>query len=161
MLAINWSILWTFVNLIVLFLLLRKFLFKPVSEIREKRKKQIEESLKYAEDRKNEAEELKNKYERALTNAKNDSLEIINNAKAKAKSEYDAIVGGANEEAQKIMSEAQKNIELEKEKSVAEVKSRIADIALLAAAKVTGKNVDNETNNKIIDDFVAEAGGLK
>lgn len=161
MLALNWNIIWTFVNLIVLFLLLKKFLFKPVSEIMEKRRKQIEDSLRYAEDRKTEAEELKNQYERALINAKNDAVEIINSAKEKAGSEYDLILKSADIDAEKLIKDARQTIEIEKAKSVAEIKSQIAGLALMAAEKVAGKNVDSETNNKIVDDFIAEAGGLK
>lgn len=161
MLALNWNIIWTFVNLIVLFLLLKKFLFKPVSEIMEKRRKQIEDSLRYAEDRKTEAEELKNQYERALINAKNDAVEIINSAKEKAGSEYDLILKSADIDAEKLIKDVRQTIEIEKAKSVAEIKSQIAGLALMAAEKVAGKNVDSETNNKIVDDFIAEAGGLK
>ena len=60
MLNINLSVIYNIINIIVLFLLLRKFLFKPVTDIMEKRKSLIEEALKDADNSKNEAAELKN-----------------------------------------------------------------------------------------------------
>ena len=64
-------------------------------------------------------------------------------------------------EANRIMQEANRSIELEKKKSMEEAQSEIAGIALLAAQKVIQKNVDADDNKKLIGDFLKEAGASK
>ena len=142
MLNINLSVIYNIINIIVLFLLLKKFLFKPVTDIMEKRKSLIEGALKDADNSKNEAAELKNQYETALKNAKNEAVTIVKDAKT-------------------IVENASKAVELEKEKAVRSAKNEIASLAIAAASKIVEKETDNESNKKLLDDFLSEAGGAK
>lgn len=65
-LKLDWGIIWPIVNIVVFYLLLRKFLFGPVSEVMEKRKKMISSDLDDAAQTKAEAEEIKQEYEKTL-----------------------------------------------------------------------------------------------
>ena len=62
MLNLDWNIVWTIVNILVLFLLLKHFLFKPITEMMESRTAEIENNLKDAEDQKQKASELTAQY---------------------------------------------------------------------------------------------------
>lgn len=161
MLSIDLNAVYNIINIIVLFLLLKKFLFKPVTEIMEKRKSLIEESLKDAQDSKNQADELKAQYENALRDAKEEAVSIVKEAKAKAQAEYDKKIDAASKDAKTIVENAGKTIDLEREKAVRSAKGEIASLALAAAAKVVEKETDAESNRKLLDDFLSEAGGLK
>ena len=161
MLNINLSVIYNIINIIVLFLLLKKFLFKPVTDIMEKRKSLIEGALKDADNSKNEAAELKNQYETALKNAKNEAVTIVKDAKVRAEAEYEKKIELADKDAKTIVENASKAVELEKEKAVRSAKNEISSLAIAAASKIVEKETDNESNKKLLDDFLSEAGGAK
>lgn len=153
--------LFTFFNLIVLFLFFRFFLFKPVNKILDERQKLIEDEIAEAMEKKKEAEQLKTEYQEALDNAEETSVQIIKDAKERAQIAYNKKVEESHAEAGRIMEEANRAIELEKKKSMEQAQSEIAGIALLAAQKVIQKNVDEEDNKKLVSDFLQEAGASK
>lgn len=158
MLTLDWNLLWTFVNLIILTLLMKKFLFKPVLAIMEKRTKSITNSLDHAQSMTNEAMDLKNQYEAALSNAKSESASIVNNAKQRAKDEYEIIVKNALTDATRIKENANKAIEIDKEKAMRDMQGQIASLALIAASKLVEKNMDEDVNKQLVDEFLMEAG---
>ena len=92
MIKVDLSLLWTIINLVVFYLLLKKFLFKPVMGIMEKREQMIADGLKNASDRQEEAETLKKEYESALSGAKEESVKIVENARVEAKRQSDEIL---------------------------------------------------------------------
>lgn len=159
MLSLNWNIIWTFLNLIVLYFLLKKFLFKPVNDIVEKRANEIKNSVEKAKSKNEEAEQLKIKYETQLKNAENKANDIIKSAKQKADEEYEYILKNAKQEAAIIMEKTDKDVMLEKEKAVKSVKSEIAEIAIAAAIKATADSIDEKSNKKLIEDFLNEMEG--
>lgn len=161
MLNINLSVVYNIINIIVLFLLLKKFLFKPVTDIMEKRKALIEDAMKDADNSKNEAAQLKNQYENALKDAKTEAMSIVKDAKVRAEAEYERKIELADKDAKTIIENAGKAVELEKEKAVRSAKSEIASLALAAASKIVEKETDNESNKKLLDEFLSEAGGVK
>ncbi len=77
MLRIDFNLVLTIINLIVLYLILKKFLFRPVMDIMEKREKMIADGISHASDRQEEAESLKKQYESALSGAKEESAKSM------------------------------------------------------------------------------------
>ncbi|MGB8455853.1 MAG: F0F1 ATP synthase subunit B [Anaerocolumna sp.] len=161
MLTLNWNIIWTFVNILILFFFLKKFLFKPVTEIMEKRQQAIEDSLQNAEDTKLEALKIKSDYEEELSHAGEKASQIIKEARDRAALEYNRQLKESREEAARILQEASKTIELERQKSIKTAQSEIAGIAMLAASKIIGKNMDEDTNKQFLGDFLKEVGASK
>ena len=161
MLNLDWNIIWTFINLIVLYLLMKKFLFGPITEVMEKRTKSIEDSFAQAKSKNEEASKIKAEYEEALKQSEVKAEEIVKEAKERANIVYEKTVKDAEEEAAKIIANANKAIEVEKKKSMQDVENHIIDLTMVAAAKVIGKNVDEEANKQMVDDFLAEVGAAK
>ena len=159
--TMDWSIFWTFANIIILFIFLKIFLFDKVNKILDARKELIASNLESAEKEKDEAAKLKKEYETVLSNAEEETVQIIKEAKERAQVEYNKQVEASRQEASRIIQEANRAIELEKKKSMEQAQSEIAGIALLAAQKVIQKNVDAEDNKKLIGDFLQEAGGAE
>ena len=131
-LKLDWGIIWPIVNIVVFYLLLRKFLFGPVSEVMEKRKKMISSDLDDAAQTKAEAEEIKQEYQNKMDQTK--------------------------EEIALMRENARKDIEAEKQKTIAGLQTEIAGIALMAASKVVEKEANDKGNEKLLDDFLKEAG---
>lgn len=148
------GLVWTIINLIVLFLLLRHFLINPVSNIMEQRRKLIADGLQNAQDTQDEANRLKAEYEEALSGAKKESAEIVDKARIDARAEYDRIVGGAGAKAGNIIENAKENVRIEREQTMKELQSQIAGLAIASAEKIVG---DKEQN--IYDQFLGEVGG--
>ena len=148
------GLVWTIINLIVLFLLLRHFLINPVSNIMEQRRKLIADGLQNAQDTQDEANRLKAEYEEALSGAKKESAEIVDKARIDARAEYDRIVGEAGAKAGNIIENAKENVRIAREQTMKELQSQIAGLAIASAEKIVG---DKEQN--IYDQFLGEVGG--
>lgn len=157
-LKLDWGIIWPIINIFVFYLLLRKFLFGPVSEMMEKRKQMISKDLEAAALAKTEAEGLKAEYQESMSKAKDEAKQIVSDAREKAKTEYQMKIKQADKDVAYMKESARKDIEVEKQKAMAGVKAEIAGIALMAATKVVEKEADRKADEKLLDDFLKEAG---
>ena len=158
MLSLDLNLVWNIVNLVVLYLLLRHFLFKPVMGIMEKRRQIIEDGLKNAQDAQNDALKMKQEYEDALKGAKQESAQIIEQARSAAKNEYDRIVGEAGDKAGSIIENAKETVRVEREQTMKELKSQIAGLAAASAAKIISGKADDKESRDLYDQFLKEAG---
>ena len=78
-----------------------------------------------------------------------------------AESERSAIIRKSQEEAEKIVADADKTIENERKRVLRQAQSEIADLAIEAASKIIGENVDDEKNRKLVDKFLSDEEGKK
>ena len=160
LLRIDWNVIFTIVNLIVLYLGLRKFLIGPVTKVMDQRKQLSEGQMADARHVNEQANELKAQYEDALKQAHEESAQIVEKARKSAQAEYESRMDAADAEAQKIIANAHKAIDLEREKTVQELQSQIAGLAMAATAKVLG-DTDQAAQNKLMyEQFLAKTGGL-
>ena len=158
MLQLDWNVLWTIVNVLILFAALRIFLWKPVQKIIEKRQNTITDSLTKAKQAEADATKKKEEYEASINNANEQALEILATAKSRAQAEYEAKIEAAEQDAKTILANAQIRIENERTKAIVNAQAEIATIALLATEKLLEKNIDSETNSKLIKSFLVNAG---
>ena len=136
MLKFDWNILWTVINLIVFFLLMKFFLFKPIKKTLDKRKELIDKQFKDAEDAQRQADEIKAKYQSELDGVEEEKKQILVSARANAKNEYNKIIDKAQSDADKIKTDAKKLSDFETEKARRAVKEEIAALAMETAEKV-------------------------
>ena len=129
MISVDINLLFAIINIIVLFLLLRKFLIKPVRNIMEKRDEMIRSGLENARKSQSDAELMKQEYEEKLKNAGDISAGIISDAKKEAEARSKNILDEANAKADNILNSARENAETAKIKAVSEAKEQIADLA--------------------------------
>ena len=158
MLVLSSDVIYTIINIVILVALLRIFLWKPVLGIIEKRQKAIQEDLDSAARASEEAKAVKAEYEASLTGARQESAALVSEARDRAGEQADAILAQANADAEAIREKARADALSEKERVLSEAKGEVADLALLAAAKLLG-NVDEETDRRLLDDWLAEMGG--
>ena len=151
-----WNIVFTVINLLVLYIAMSKFLIGPVTAIMEKRKELIDGKLEHAAKTEEEALQLKADYEKDLSSAKEESRAIVEKARNDGKAEYDRIVKEADEKASEIINKANKTIELERQKTLQDMESEIAGLALAAAAKIMNDKQDD--NTALYNKFLAKAG---
>ena len=159
MLNLDWNIVWTIVNILVLFLLLKHFLFKPITEMMESRTAEIENNLKDAEDQKQKASELTAQYEEKLQGAHAEAAQIVSEARQRGQREYDAILKTAGQDAQKEQERARADMEREREEMLRGVQENVTELVLLTASKLSQKELDEESDRKLVDSSLSEAGG--
>lgn len=157
MLKFDFNLLWTIVNLIIFYLLMRFFLIKPIKKTLQARKELIDNQFKEAEDTVNAANEKMADYEDKIKNVNTEAKEIISDARDKAKVEYNKILDKANNDATRLKQDAQKQIELDTENARRDVKEELAKLAMEAAQKVIGESVSAKTDAEIYDKFLNES----
>ncbi len=154
------TIIPTWLNLLILFLVLKHFLFKPVNKVLDDRKAEVEQTYKEADEAKENAKALEAEYSTKLEGAKEESAEIVREATKKAQARGDEIIADAKTEARAIVDNAHDQIEREKKIAVNQIKDEITDIALGAAAKIVEKEVSTKDNERLIENFIDSVGDL-
>ncbi len=158
MLRLDFNLIFTIANLIILYLLLRKFLINPVRNVMAARKQLIEDSLKEAADTKAAAYELKDSYEQQIAGAKEDATKIITRAQDEANAEYNKRMQEAVKDAAKIKREATEAMEVEAAAAKREMQAEVAGLAMAAAIKVIGDSNTELQNKALYDTFLQEVG---
>lgn len=148
----------TLLNTLILFLVLKHFLFKPVNKILDERKEKVEKTYKEADDKLTEASRLETEYTEKLANAKAESAEIVKNATKRAQLRSDEIIAEAKTEASGLIVKANADIEKEKKRAVNQIKDEISDIALMVAEKVVEKEISPKDHERLIENFISEFG---
>lgn len=148
----------TVVNFLILFFGLKYFFFEKVKLIVEARENEISEKLDSAEEELEKARTLAINNERELQRSREEGKAITERHKKKAEKVYDEIVEEAKSEANLIIERAKVEIEREKEKAEYALKKEAIDLALDLSRKVIEKNIDEEKNRQLIDEFISEVG---
>lgn len=161
LIGITWELAFQLINTFLVFLLLKKLLFKPVLGVIEAREKDIRENLAEGEKAKSEGLSLKKEYQEKVNSAKNEGQEIIKQATLRAEQKESEIISTAKQEAQSLKEKASKDVEQERQKVMNEIKNDISDIALLAASKVIEKDIDKSKHEELINNFIKEVGEAK
>lgn len=162
MFSLDWkSVIFAIINIYILYLFLKKFLFGPVTAMMDKRTQTITDSLDKAKEEKEAAEMLHLEYAKRLTTVEAEAAEILKDARERAELEYNNKIIEAQEATARIMSDANKAIEIEKARSIKNAQDEIAAIAILATSKIIGRNVDDNTNKQLLGEFMKEVGAAK
>lgn len=153
---------WTFVamicNLFIQVYLIKRFLFKPVNAMLEKRKAMADAQIQDAVKAKDEAQAMKAEYEQNMAEAKTKANEILTTAQKTASVQSEEILKEAAKQAAALKAKAEKDIAQEKRKAVNEIKDEIGGMAMDIAGKVIEREISEEDHKKLIDEFIANVG---
>lgn len=147
---------YTLITFGILFFILKKYAFGPIQVIVDKRRNQIDESIKHAEEMNRNAERLLAEYRESVANAKTEAEQIVERAKKVGDDQKAEIVGEAKAQAQKEVDSARDQIQRETRKALQEIKDQVADLTILAAGKVAGKAINREDHLRLVDEALAE-----
>nr|WP_288973774.1 ATP synthase F0 subunit B [Shuttleworthia satelles] len=152
MLHIDLTILWVIIDLIILYFILKKFLFGRVRDVIARREGQIKKSYDDAASVKADAQALHEKYEAQQQSAQAEAANIRMEAIKKANAEYDRILGEAGDRSDQMIEEAKKKAQAAAEIERREAEEKITDLVKNAAAKL----VDSQTDEQMYDAFLKE-----
>lgn len=153
-----WTALFTLLNMVLTFLILKKFLFKPVNKMIDDRQKEIDDLYAAAEQAQAEAKRIRADYDQRIAQAEQTSAEMISSAKLEATRRGDEIVRQAKADADALRAKAANDAALEKKKAVNDAKDDISKIALDIAEKVVGKELSGADHDRLIEDFLRDMG---
>lgn len=153
-----WTALFTLGNTIVLYFVLKIFLFKPVMKMIEDRQKEIDLIYASADQAKSDADALQAEYQQKLSVATETSDRIVKEAMVRGQSREEEIIRQANAEAAAIMDKAAADIAQEKKKAINDAKDEISGMAMAIAEKVVGRELKETDQNKLFDEFINELG---
>lgn len=149
-----WQILVSLLNLLLLFLIIKKFLYKPVKKALDMRQASIDAQYADAEKAKMDAVSNKEAWEAKLSAAESDANAIIDNARTAAKRRSDDIIAAADNKAKSIIHRAESDAELEMKKAKASIKGEIIDVSVLLTEKMIGRELKADDHRKLIDSFI-------
>ncbi|MFW6022007.1 MAG: F0F1 ATP synthase subunit B [Halanaerobiaceae bacterium] len=156
MVSINSTLFWQVFNFAVLLFLLTKYLYGPITNMLKNRAQKIENNLNNAESIKEEAEELKRKYESRLKSARDEAQQIVENAENRAKRKAREIIKEAEKKAENIKENKMKEIEQAKKDAVEQLRNEVASISLMAASKLMQEKMDQEKHKQFIQNYIAK-----
>jgi F-type H+-transporting ATPase subunit b len=148
------------ISFLVLFFVLAKFAFPPITGMLEKRSETIRESLERSEQTRVEAERLLDEYKVRMAEARGDAAKVIEQGRAVAEKMKEDIVAKAREESEAMIAKARETIESEKRAAMAELKASVADLSVAVAGKLIGEKLKPEDHYRLIERYVAEVGSL-
>lgn len=156
LLNINANVIWTVVDLLILFLLMKKFLFGPVTAMLDQRAAAINADLDDAKAQKQAADVLLADHERQIGEARAEAGRIVADAKRRAEAAYEQKLAQAQEEIQRMQQQAACQIEADRRAMLAQTRREIARLSLLAASKVAQQRMDADNEFALVDDFLSE-----
>lgn len=147
---------WTILTFLLLLFVLAKFAWKPLLKMLNEREELIRSSLEDAEKAKEELERLNTEGVAIINQARSEAQLILSEGKSAAAKLKDETLEVAKEQAKYIIGEAEKQINVEWDKAIADIKGEVVNISLAVAEKLIGKNISPEDNKTLIDQSLAQ-----
>jgi F-type H+-transporting ATPase subunit b len=148
--------IWTIVCFAIAFFVLRKYAFGPVQRVIDERRKRILEALEEAERSRAEARRLLEEHRALLGRARTDAEEILGEGRKVAEAQRQRMKEETEVERQRRLEETSRQIDAETRRALQQIRAEVADLTLLATAKVTGKALDQADHRRLIDEAVSE-----
>lgn len=143
---------WTILTFLLLLFLLAKFAWKPLLKMLREREELIRSSLADAEKAKTELSRLNAEGQQIINQARAEAQEILVQGKAVASRLKEDTLKEAKDKANSILKDAQKQIQVEKEKAILEIKSEVVNLSVAVAEKLIRKNISAGDNQELIDE---------
>ncbi len=153
-----WQILISLANLLIIFLIVKRFLYKPVKNIMAKRRAEIDAQYQAAAEAEKNANESKAEWEKQLSTAREQADGIISTATANADRRSETIITEAKDKAAHIVKKAEEDAVLTKKKAEAEIRREVADISVALAEKMLEREIDADDHRDLIDSVIEKIG---
>jgi len=153
-----WTMLFAWLNLLILYLFLKKLAFTPLKNMIDSRQKEIDDMYSEAESSLTSAKDMQAEYEERLSHAGEESEQILKSALRRAQLKEEEILRDADAKAARTLERAEEEIELEKKRAINEVKNEVSELAIGIATAVIGRDVKADEHAELIDEFISSMG---
>ena len=155
------EIIWGGIAFVVLLALMQWKLFPAVKRSMDRRSEKIQGDIDAAEKTRAEADEVKSRYEAQLASAESKAASLIDDARLEADRVCADLIARAEAEAAKIRKRSAQDVESAKKQALSDLQSEVSEIVIGAAETVIRKNLDRDTQNELIEDYIAKVGSRK
>lgn len=152
------TIVSTLISVIGLFLILRWLLFRPITEVLDKRADRIKSDIEIARKNREESQKIKEELDKRLENAKDEARSIIESAISKGQASREEIINEAKIESEKIIERAKREIDLETKRAITQLKEEVAVLATMVATKVLQENISPKKSDELINSVIEGMG---
>ena len=157
----DYTVVATVLSFLLLVWLLSKYAWGPLMKMMEERRTNIENMLSQAENERKQADQIKREYQEEMRKARQEAQEVIAKATKVSEARSAEILTAAQEEAEKIKKSALVDIERERDRAIADVKSQVADLSVLVAEKIIRQKLDMKGQGKLVEQFIQEVGEMQ
>ena len=158
MLTLNLNLLYTVVNILVLFVLLRKFLYRPVMNVIEQRQKQIDDAIADAEGKKNDAQAVLAQAQDKLQNVDTEAAQRREAYEKQAEVEKQQLLADARKQADAIVAAGKASAEAERQSKLREADAQTTALARAMCEKLLARNLTAQDDARLLDDLLQKAG---
>ncbi|MEH7883232.1 F0F1 ATP synthase subunit B [Bacillus sp. JJ1609] len=152
------DIVFQLIMFLILLALLKKYAWGPLMGIMKQREEHIAGEINAAEQARQETSKLLAEQRELLKQSRNEAQELIENAKKQGDIQREEIIVAARAESERIKESAKREIEQQKEQAVAAIREQVASLSVLIASKVIEKELTAADQEKLINDYIQEAG---
>ena len=159
-LGLNATIIAQIINFVILFLFLRLVVYPLIVKMLEQRQNYITSNITATEEERRQAEAVHQQYLSDLQKAREEAQGIIQQAAKTGEAQAQEIIEAAKAETIRVKESALSEIAHEREKAVVELRNQVATLSVLMAEKIINQTISPETQQRLIAEFVKEAGDL-
>ena len=145
---------WTIIIFVLLLVLLSKFAFKPMLAAVEAREKSLQDALDAAKRDREEAQRVLADHRAQLEKARGEAQKLIADGRATAEKLRSDLLEQTKAQQQEMLDRARREIETEKVNAIAALRREAVDLAIAGAGKVIERNLDNDANRKLVENFL-------
>lgn len=153
-----WQIIISLCNLLILFFILKKFLYAPINRVLEKRKNTIESKYAEADEKIKIADNYRSEWNEKMKSAEENADHIKANAISTATLKSDKIIADAREKASAIVVEAKLQADIERRNAQNDIKDEIIDISAAIAEKMIEREITVDDHHAMIDSVISKVG---
>ena len=150
------TILAQMLNFFILVWILARFAYKPLVSMMQERKERIAKDLADAETARKEAEQFKADYAAQIANARQEAQQIVEKAVQQAEATTREQLAAAREQIEREKERARQDIVNERDRAMNNLRNEVISLSVAMATKVVAKDMDRETNTKLIEDAIAK-----
>ena len=148
--------IWTLVCFVITFFVLRKYAFGPIQRTIDERRERIRTSVEEAENTRREARQLLEEHKQLMGQAKSEASAILAEARRAAEQQLERAREEVEADRQRRLEETRKQIEAETVRGLEQIRAEVAELALVATQKVTGKVLDRDDHRRLIEDAIGD-----
>ena len=152
---------WTLLIFVILYFILSKFAFGPITKAVEAREKALEDAIEGAKRDRDAAAKLLAEHQAAIDAARGEGQKMISEGRAVAEKMRTDLLEQTRREQQEILERARREIGSERDKAVAQLRREAVDLALAGASKVIEQNLESDKNRKLVESYLASIGSLE
>jgi F-type H+-transporting ATPase subunit b len=148
--------IWTLVCFAITFYVLKRFAFGPIQKIIDERRQRIRQSLEEADRARDEARRLLEEHRSLMQEARGQAEEILSEARRVGDAQRERLREELEAERQRRIEDTRKQVEAEARRALEQLRAEVAELTVIATARVTGKVLDDKDHRRLIDEAIGE-----